>query len=129
MSLISLSFPSSYFVTDKQNRVLSCFPAMPLTSLPFPLSPIRNPKTPFHLLPSKTLFKCFCSSTTHPLPPLSPDKWEPFLKKKVVMRVGYVGTEFRGSFFLQLSLFIFVEIFDQLICVCVFIYRSANSTE
>jgi hypothetical protein len=26
-------------------------------------------------------------------------------------------------------LFIFVEIFDQLICVCVFIYRSANSTE
>ncbi|KAK2430503.1 tRNA pseudouridine(38-40) synthase [Trifolium repens] len=69
---------------------------MPLTSLPFPLSPIRNPKTPFHLLPPKTFFKCFCSSTTHSLPPLSPDKWEPFLKKKVVMRVGYVGTDFRG---------------------------------
>jgi hypothetical protein len=95
MSLFSLSFPSSYFVTDKTSLP---FPAMPLTSLPFPLSPIRNPKTPFHLLPSKTFFKCFCSSTTHSLPPLSPDKWEPFLKKKVVMRVGYVGTDFRGTF-------------------------------
>ncbi|CAK8537921.1 unnamed protein product [Lathyrus sativus] len=69
---------------------------MPFTSLPFPLSPTRNPNVPFYLLPPKTLFKCFCSSTTHSLPPLSPDKWEPFLKKKVVMRVGYIGTDFRG---------------------------------
>lgn len=74
---------------------------MPFTSLPFlPLSPTRNPNTPFLLRPP-TLFRCFCSSTHHSLPPthlppLSHDKWEPFLKKKVVMRVGYVGTDYRG---------------------------------
>ncbi|KAE8722742.1 hypothetical protein F3Y22_tig00013680pilonHSYRG00012 [Hibiscus syriacus] len=28
--------------------------------------------------------------------PLSASKWEPFRKKKVVMRVGYVGTGYRG---------------------------------
>ncbi|PPS03928.1 hypothetical protein GOBAR_AA16739 [Gossypium barbadense] len=28
--------------------------------------------------------------------PLSACKWEPFRKKKVVMRVGYVGTDYRG---------------------------------
>ncbi|XP_022732372.1 putative tRNA pseudouridine synthase [Durio zibethinus] len=28
--------------------------------------------------------------------PLSARKWEPFRKKKVVMRVGYVGTDYRG---------------------------------
>ncbi|KAL2317398.1 hypothetical protein Fmac_031274 [Flemingia macrophylla] len=51
---------------------------------------------PFPLLPP-TLFKCFCSSThSLPTPPPSLHKWEPFLKKKVVMRVGYVGTDFRG---------------------------------
>ncbi|XP_014503538.1 putative tRNA pseudouridine synthase [Vigna radiata var. radiata] len=48
---------------------------------------------PYLLLPP-TLFNCFCSST-HSLPTPS-QKWEPFLKKKVVMRVGYVGTDFRG---------------------------------
>ncbi|KAK7372199.1 hypothetical protein VNO80_05571 [Phaseolus coccineus] len=48
---------------------------------------------PYLLLPP-TVFSCFCSST-HSLPTPS-NKWEPFLKKKVVMRVGYVGTDFRG---------------------------------
>ncbi|KAL3517988.1 hypothetical protein ACH5RR_020577 [Cinchona calisaya] len=31
-----------------------------------------------------------------PPPPPSPSKWEPFRKKKVVMRVGYVGSDYRG---------------------------------
>ena len=29
------------------------------------------------------------------------NKWEPFCKKKVVMRVGYVGSDYRGRFFLR----------------------------
>ncbi|KAK7321408.1 hypothetical protein VNO77_32029 [Canavalia gladiata] len=46
--------------------------------------------------PRNTLLSCFCSSI-HSLPtPLSLQNWEPFLKKKVVMRVGYVGTDYRG---------------------------------
>lgn len=30
------------------------------------------------------------------LEPVSPRKWEAFRKKKVVMRVGYVGSDYRG---------------------------------
>ncbi|CAJ1970743.1 unnamed protein product [Sphenostylis stenocarpa] len=58
-----------------------------LVAMLFPFS------LPFLPLPP-TLFNCFCSST-HSVPTPS-HKWEPFLKKKVVMRVGYVGTDFRG---------------------------------
>ncbi|KAK7385606.1 hypothetical protein VNO78_31334 [Psophocarpus tetragonolobus] len=66
----------------RENRIST------LVAMLFPSSSL-----PFLLLPP-TLFKCFCSST-HSLPTPSL-KWEPFLKKKVVMRVGYVGTDFRG---------------------------------
>ncbi|RHN56702.1 putative mitochondrial tRNA pseudouridine(27/28) synthase [Medicago truncatula] len=72
---------------------------MLFTSLqsPSPLFQTRNPNLLFHILPPKTLFKCFCSSsTTDSLPSLPPEKWVPYLKKKVVMRVGYIGTDFRG---------------------------------
>ncbi|GKV09616.1 hypothetical protein SLEP1_g21088 [Rubroshorea leprosula] len=36
------------------------------------------------------------TSEAHSPPPLSTEKWKPFRKKKVVMRVGYVGSNYRG---------------------------------
>ncbi|CAI9300987.1 unnamed protein product [Lactuca saligna] len=33
---------------------------------------------------------------SHSVNNLNPYKWEPYRKKKVVMRVGYVGTDYRG---------------------------------
>ncbi|XP_028753348.1 putative tRNA pseudouridine synthase [Neltuma alba] len=79
-------------------------------ALRFPLSPCPNPNpnpnpiAKFPFLPP-TLFRCYCSSTEtetstqlppNPSPLLSPNKCHPFMKKKVVMRVGYVGTDYRG---------------------------------
>lgn len=93
-----LSIPT--FVRENKAPI---FPAMKFTSLQFS-------NTPFLLLPP-TLFKCFCSSTTTNSTSLPIDKWEPFLKKKVVMRVGYVGTDYRGCsilFFILLFLICFL---------------------
>ncbi|KAF7816203.1 putative tRNA pseudouridine synthase [Senna tora] len=74
-------------------------------SLPFPQSPWanpnHNPSIPKLLL--STSFSCYCSSTESSTqsPPnpsllLCPNKWDSVLKRKVVMRVGYVGTDYRG---------------------------------
>nr|GME12988.1 putative tRNA pseudouridine synthase isoform X1 [Ipomoea batatas] len=87
------------------------------------LSISLRPPTPFRSLQFTsaqkrlTLFVCFCSSSSvaplslepcttaevvAPPPPsnaphsISAAKWEPFRKKKVVMRVGYVGSDYRG---------------------------------
>ncbi|KAL3850547.1 hypothetical protein ACJIZ3_012429 [Penstemon smallii] len=72
---------------------------------------LRNPNFPRFLTPStanlhinkslKLILLRFSSSSssadtpvTLPLPPA--EKWEAFRKKKVVMRVGYVGSDYRG---------------------------------
>ncbi|KAL1329753.1 hypothetical protein HN51_046934 [Arachis hypogaea] len=47
------------------------------------------------LLVPLSKFSCFCCSSAE-TSTISLPKWEPFLKKKVVMRVGYVGTDYRG---------------------------------
>nr|XP_023873359.1 putative tRNA pseudouridine synthase [Quercus suber]XP_023873360.1 putative tRNA pseudouridine synthase [Quercus suber]POE84706.1 putative trna pseudouridine synthase [Quercus suber] len=69
---------------------------MALSSLRFPLSPnlLKTPTFSFALLriPILPLTTPYCStSTSTPL-----KKWEPFRKKKVVLRIGYVGTDYRG---------------------------------
>ncbi|XP_024028196.1 putative tRNA pseudouridine synthase [Morus notabilis] len=79
---------------------------MAISSLRLPLSPFLA-KSPFPTPTFRTssiliiplrltpiYFRCLSSSqdTT----PHSENKWEPFRKKKVVMRVGYVGTDYRG---------------------------------
>ncbi|XP_061354307.1 putative tRNA pseudouridine synthase [Gastrolobium bilobum] len=86
-------------ISARENRIPSFLAMAFNSSLPFPLSPSINPNptrnrnTPVLLLPP-TLFRCFCCSTQS-LPTHSPS-WDPFLKKKVLMRVGYVGTDYRG---------------------------------
>ncbi|XP_059659853.1 putative tRNA pseudouridine synthase [Cornus florida] len=91
---------------------------MAVSSLRFPLSPIPSlrfsyPKTLIRLVSFSTSSSQSSSSsssssvtttqTLAPSPPipnhtahLSGEKWESFHKKKVVMRVGYVGTDYRG---------------------------------
>ncbi|KAG5064168.1 hypothetical protein AAZX31_02G218400 [Glycine max] len=71
----------------RDNRRISTLVAM--------LFPSSSSSFPFLLLPP-ALLKCFCASTSTQSLPTPSEKWEPFLKKKVVMRVGYVGTDFRG---------------------------------
>ncbi|XP_068641185.1 putative tRNA pseudouridine synthase [Aristolochia californica] len=69
-------------------------------------SRISNP-APYCILRKSNPFRLLCSSAvTLASEPSSPRhhmtkcegevKWEPFRKKKVVMRVGYVGTDYRG---------------------------------
>ncbi|KAI3760367.1 hypothetical protein L1987_50762 [Smallanthus sonchifolius] len=91
---------------------------MATSSLRFAFSPLIHTQNSFKLLFSlpnfqtkSTRFLCFSSlipptattlETLAPPPPsqsvssTTPNKWEPYRKKKVVMRVGYVGTDYRG---------------------------------
>ncbi|KAK9279260.1 hypothetical protein L1049_012938 [Liquidambar formosana] len=81
---------------------------MAVSSLRLYLTPwiIANPISTFRIpKPSIPLRLCICSSSSSSVaqtltPPSSnqslDQKWEPFRKKKVVMRVGYVGTDYRG---------------------------------
>ncbi|KAF9599479.1 hypothetical protein IFM89_038573 [Coptis chinensis] len=48
---------------------------------------------------SQTLISSPSSTTDESIQEVTGDKWESFRKKKVVMRVGYVGTNYRGFFF------------------------------
>ncbi|TMX00224.1 hypothetical protein EJD97_001173 [Solanum chilense] len=52
----------------------------------------QSPLTNLRFLRSRTLKIVLCSSTSS----VECNKWEPFIKKKVVMRVGYVGSDYRG---------------------------------
>lgn len=106
----------------RDNRRISTLVAM--------LFPSSSSSFPFLLLPP-TLLKCFCASTSTQSLPTPSEKWEPFLKKKVVMRVGYVGTDFRGHSPQPFSLFIpnFISFWKfELIWFCGIICRSADAT-
>lgn len=47
--------------------------------------------------PTLKIVGCFSTSQSEPENlSLESNKWEPFIKKKVVMRVGYVGSDYRG---------------------------------
>ncbi|XVF46144.1 hypothetical protein PTKIN_Ptkin03bG0003200 [Pterospermum kingtungense] len=68
---------------------------MAISCLRVPLTPwlIKTPKaTPLKLIPLRIF--CSAESSVRDLPTSAPkSKWEPFRKKKVVMRVGYVGLQ------------------------------------
>ncbi|XP_070031497.1 putative tRNA pseudouridine synthase isoform X1 [Nicotiana tomentosiformis] len=75
-------------------------PLIPLTNLRFssytrkPLTILCSFSTSPSVIPSEP-----CTTTAEdlsPPPPARSNKWEPFIKKKVVMRVGYVGSDYRG---------------------------------
>ncbi|KAK7300834.1 hypothetical protein RJT34_11685 [Clitoria ternatea] len=85
---------SSNFSSPHFFSILTCATQNRVPSLVAMLFSSSSP-LPFLLLPSSKLLRCFTSSSL-PTPSLSLDKWQPFLKKKVVMRVGYVGTDYRG---------------------------------
>ncbi|KAG5567077.1 hypothetical protein RHGRI_002594 [Rhododendron griersonianum] len=77
---------------------------------PIPASILRfsNPRSQFVLYFSSSASSPPAAAQSSPPPPPPPshhanqhvvgDKWEPFRKKKVIMRVGYVGTDYRGQF-------------------------------
>lgn len=87
VSLIRLRFP-----------ILPWLPTPLTTNLPF-----ANPKEPLRIILRRvsTSFsvKPFATATAAAevtTPSNTAQKWEPFRKKKVVMRVGYVGSDYRG---------------------------------
>ncbi|KAK6943781.1 Pseudouridine synthase I, TruA, alpha/beta domain, partial [Dillenia turbinata] len=61
---------------------------------------LPNPRLPIQLVSCSSSSSSSIDTTPNPIPnhtgDLSPNKWSPFRKKKVVMRVGYVGTDYRG---------------------------------
>ncbi|KAF5446608.1 hypothetical protein F2P56_032222 [Juglans regia] len=77
---------------------------MAVSSLRFPLCPflIKNPNPSFRLFGIPTSpFRPYCSSSSsssssYSASPSSAHTWESIHKKKVVLRVGYVGTDYRG---------------------------------
>ncbi|KAF5751314.1 Pseudouridine synthase family protein [Tripterygium wilfordii] len=83
---------------------------MTVPSLRFSLSPwLTNNPPPFfkiciipRIIPFTLRVICHCSisqslpPSTSPASTVLPEKWVPFRKKKVVMRVGYVGSDYRG---------------------------------
>ncbi|KAL0533519.1 hypothetical protein IC582_027551 [Cucumis melo] len=87
MSVSSLRLPLSPWITKSSS---SCF------RFPYPVFVPRTPR----LRP--TLLYCFSSaaaSTDAFSTQCAPDqlrKWQAFRKKKVVLRIGYVGTDYRG---------------------------------
>ncbi|KAL9462651.1 hypothetical protein AB3S75_000620 [Citrus x aurantiifolia] len=79
--------------------------ARSITSTPSTVG-FSNKISPVNLLPL-SCYRCPASSSsksspsvshtlTRPTPNSSDDKWEPVRKKKVALRVGYVGTDYRG---------------------------------
>ncbi|KAJ0979238.1 hypothetical protein J5N97_014712 [Dioscorea zingiberensis] len=67
-----------------------------VSPLLFPNPTSRIPTSP-HFLGRSASIRVFCSSSSSPSSTeLGERRWESFRKKKVVMRVGYVGTDYRG---------------------------------
>ncbi|KAI3461704.1 hypothetical protein Pfo_018367 [Paulownia fortunei] len=89
---------------------LQSFTSMAVSFLRIPVSPWwvtplttnHRFKNPSNCKPLKVFilrFSTSCSAattTTQVSPSETAHKWEPFRKKKVVMRVGYVGSDYRG---------------------------------
>lgn len=55
-------------------------------------------KLPYTVTPATRWERFRCFSCSPAPPPSPPQSWQPFCKKKVVMRVAYVGTNYRGPF-------------------------------
>lgn len=99
---------------NAQNMVVSAR-GLPLFSwlTKYPSHSFRIIKIPFIPLRLQPIY-CSITTTYHPSPTQldianNSNKWEASRKKKVVMRVGYVGSDYRGWFQIPLSsLFIYL---------------------
>ncbi|KAH7677754.1 Pseudouridine synthase I TruA protein [Dioscorea alata] len=76
---------------------------MMASALRLPVAPLLFPNPRFRIPTSRSLLRgsgsirVFCSSSpSSQTSEIEERRWEPFRKKKVVMRVGYVGTDYRG---------------------------------
>ncbi|KAM7259161.1 hypothetical protein ACFE04_014902 [Oxalis oulophora] len=68
----------------------------PLLSFPFIIKLSRIPIIPLLIRCSSTTASTTTTTTTSTHQPSSIQRWESIRKKKVVMRVGYVGSDYRG---------------------------------
>ncbi|KAI7727895.1 hypothetical protein M8C21_010184, partial [Ambrosia artemisiifolia] len=94
------------FIFTNHRTAVVCsvlYSSMATSSFRFTLSPLIHTQNTSKLLFSisnlktKSLKILRFSSLTTPTETLAPpNRWEPYRKKKVVMRVGYVGTDYRG---------------------------------
>lgn len=115
--LLFTVYPFCTVLKPRCRGIWSCSLMTALSSLRLPISPFLLPKHGLYHLLSRTSSSLFlspkprfwtvqCSSSlasTSDSTSLPTDtseeglKWESFRKKKVVMRIGYVGTDYRGK--------------------------------
>lgn len=70
------------------------------------LCPLKTPPTHLRCRNHKLLAIVCCFSSSSQTPYYLPNtKWDPFRKKKVVMRVGYIGTDYRGMYVSSMCIF------------------------
>ncbi|KAM0953767.1 putative tRNA pseudouridine(38-40) synthase [Dioscorea sansibarensis] len=94
-----------YQYVSPRARVLAVIspPLIMAGALRLPVAPLLFPNPRFRIPTSRSLLRAsgsvriFCSSSpSSPTSKFEARRWEPFRKKKVVMLVGYVGTDYRG---------------------------------
>ncbi|XP_009789296.1 putative tRNA pseudouridine synthase isoform X1 [Nicotiana sylvestris] len=93
MTALSLRLP----LIPLTNLRFSSYTTKPLTVLcSFSTSPSVIPSEPYTTTAEDLSPPPPQSTSPSTIFPARSNKWEPFIKKKVVMRVGYVGSDYRG---------------------------------
>lgn len=102
------------------------------SSLRLALFPLlrKTPYTNSTFIPRNRNWECFRCCSSSPTP--QSYSWQPFRKKKVVMRIAYVGTNYRGHILLTIPILCsFQNTSSYRFIILFFIYfsfRSPNAT-